>query len=104
MDLSVGRQDPLCEAGNHGFGEAQVLERRNQKQIYISCSSRLTSTLKPSLSLVCRAGVDSATSSGPFEVVETLLFRPGMMASVTATWYQDKRKLSVAKQSEIDEE
>lgn len=40
-----------------------------------------TSTLKPSFSLDsldCRAGVESATSSGPLEVVETLLFRPGM--------------------------
>lgn len=40
-----------------------------------------TSTLNPSFSLDsldCRAGVESATSSGPLEVVETLLFLPGM--------------------------
>lgn len=48
-------------------------------------ASRLTSTLKPSLSFVCRDGVDSTTSSGPFEVVETLLFRPGMMGLRSTT-------------------
>lgn len=83
VNLGVRGQNPFGEAGNHRFWQAEILDYRIRIVVKKREGGSITSTLSPSRSLVALAGAASGASSGPFEAVETLLLRPGMVHVVS---------------------